>query len=83
MFTKKFAKRTVERAIKTGAQFIAFHLTAAFTVVTADNMPAVNAWLTDWKTVSGSFLGGAFFSVVTSLASSKISGEPDDPSVVP
>lgn len=74
MFTKKFWKRTSERAVKTAGQAGALALVAVGT-------DQVNALTADWLTVLGFALGGAALSVLTSLASLRV-GPGDDPSAV-
>lgn len=61
MFTKAFWKAATERAIKTAAQTI---LTAFFV---GDVL--LDVFQTDWLSVAGIGLGGAFFSYLTSLGS--------------
>jgi hypothetical protein len=71
MWKMIFWKRTVERAIKTGAQF-------ALVAVGGDLM---DAWTLDPKQVTGAVLAGILVSVLTSVGSAHI-GPGDDPSVV-
>jgi hypothetical protein len=62
---KTFLKETLERAVKTAAQSVVLLLTAAHT-------GPLDATTVDWKTAAGIAAGGAFLSVMTSLASFKI-----------
>ncbi|WP_420124379.1 holin [Nakamurella sp.] len=74
MFEGKFWKATGERAVKSAAQalLIYFGGDAVF-----------NAWQTDWPAAGGIASGAVVLSVLTSLVSAKLSGEPDSPSLVP
>lgn len=72
MFTKRFWKKATERAAKTGAQF---------TIGAVGLDVAVNAFTLDWQLAAGVFLGGAFLSYLTSVASSGV-GEEGTPDLV-
>lgn len=64
-----------ERAVKTAAQ-------AAAAAITVDNLGHVQAFSIDWPVVASFALGGAFYSVLTSLASQPI-GDPFSASILP
>lgn len=68
MWTRAFWKASAERAVKTGAQSI---LTAYFV-----GDVALNALQADWANMAGIGLGGAVFSVLTSLAFGHKDGNP-------
>lgn len=68
MWTKAFWKAAAERAVKTGAQSV---LTVYFV-----GDVALNAFQADWGNMAGIGLGGAVFSVLTSLASAARDGNP-------
>lgn len=68
MFTLAFWKAAAERAVKTGAQSV---LTVYFV-----GDVALNAFQADWGNMAGIGLGGAVFSVLTSLASAARDGNP-------
>jgi hypothetical protein len=72
MFTKRFWKKATERAGKSAAQ-------AVIGAVALDTV--VNAFTLDWKLAAGVFLGGAFLSYLTSVASSGV-GEEGTPDLV-
>lgn len=72
MFSKRFWMKATERAGKTAAQF-------TIGAVALDG--AVNAFTLDWKLAAGVFLGGAFLSYLTSVATSGV-GEPGTPDLV-
>lgn len=57
------------RAIKTAGQFgVLVILAGSVLPVGGDNSQVISAWLVDWHTLAGAALGGALFSVLTSLA---------------
>lgn len=72
MFTKKFWIESSERALKTFAQFILV-LGAAETF---------NVFTVDWKTNIGMAIGGALLSYASSIVSSGIGPNKDNPSLV-
>jgi hypothetical protein len=71
MFTRAFWKNVVERAVKTGAQFVLVGVGGNLTDV----------WSVDWRVVAGAAGAGVFLSVVSSLASVPF-GPSQSPSVV-
>ncbi len=71
MFTRKFWRDALERAVRTAAQ-------AAATAFGGD---VVNVWAVDWQTVTGLSLGAALLSVLMSLGARKI-GAADSASMV-
>lgn len=71
MFTRRFVLATTERALKTAAQ-------SAILVLGADGFNALHA---DWELTLGFALGGAALSILTSVASAKLTWE-DSPSLV-
>jgi hypothetical protein len=68
MFTLAFWKAASERAAKTAAQ-------SALTVYFVGDV-ALNAFQADWGNMAGIGLGGAAFSVLTSIASGFADGNP-------
>ena len=68
---KQFWKLTLERAIKTAAQ-------TGIIFIGAEQMNVIDF---DWVTLGGFVLGGAFLSLLTSVASAPV-GDDDSPSVV-
>lgn len=72
MFTLKFWRDTTERAIKTAAQSVLVGLSIG---------EGFNAFNVDARLALGFAAGGAFFSLLTSLASAPF-GTPDSPSLV-
>lgn len=72
-----------ERAVKSGAQFVLLTLGFGLVAGTQEDSTAqvVNAFLVDYKTLLGVFLGGVLFSYITSLASAKVSSD-NSPSLV-
>lgn len=72
--TAHFWKQATERAVKTAVQAVIGAL------VLSDTGP-VNAFELDYQLAGGVFLGGAFLSYLTSLASAPV-GEKNDPSAV-
>ncbi len=75
MFTIAFWKQTAERAAKSAAQA---PLVGAF----FSNTGPVNAFKLDWALGLGLAAGGAIVSILTSIVSAPIAGEPDSPSLV-
>ena len=73
MWTWKFWRETLERAVKTAAQA---PLTAW---LVGDKV--LNALTIDWNTAAGLAAGGAVISILTSLATMKI-GADDSPSAI-
>jgi hypothetical protein len=73
MFTINFLRQTVERAVKTAAQSVL----TAWTV--GDGM--FDAFALDYQLAAGFALGGAIFSVLTSIISAPFS-EQESPSLV-
>lgn len=83
MWSKKFWQKALERAVKTGAQFVLLVVIGGNMLPdTSEQMVQVNAWLLDWQTIGGVFLGGVFVSLLTSLATSELGTHKDDPSLV-
>ena len=72
MYTRIFWKDALERAIKTAAQ-------AVLTVYLVGDV-ALDVFATDWYSLAGIALGGAFASVLTSIASTRIGD--DSPSLI-
>lgn len=72
MLTRKFWKKTAERAIKTAAQSL------GLAIGTAASFDAVHA---DWAYLGSMALGGAVLSVLTSITTSG-AGPGEDPSAV-
>ena len=72
MFTARFVRESVERAVKTAAQ-------SAILVIGADQINALSA---DWGNVAGFALGGFVLSVLTSLASRNVGADRGSPSLV-
>jgi len=62
MFTKEFWKETLERAVKTFAQFI----------LVLGGAEAFNVFELDWQTNLGLALGGVLMSVATSIVSAGV-----------
>lgn len=71
MFTSKFWKASAERATKSAAQ-------ALIGLWALDGFNALEA---DYGLAAGIALGAAVLSVLTSLVSLKLGGEPDSPSL--
>lgn len=69
--SKQFWKFTLERAIKSAAQ----------TGIIFIGAEQLNVVAFDWLTLGGFVLGGAFLSVLTSVASAPV-GDDNSPSVV-
>lgn len=65
IWTKVFWKATAERAVKTAAQVAAVSI--------GGNV--FNAWELDYGQLAGITLGGAILSVLTSIGSSKVTGD--------
>lgn len=72
MWTAKFWRQTVERAVKTAAQ-----AALAFFVVGQTMFDQI-----DWTAVAGGTAIAAIASVLTSLASAPFGSDPDSPSLV-
>ena len=72
MFSKRFIREAIERAVKTAAQ-------SAILVIGANQIDALSA---DWANVAGFALGGFVLSVLTSLASKPLGPDTGSPSVV-
>ena len=68
--TKLFWTDAAERAIKSGAQFVLFGFGAGVGAGTDTSFQGqiINAFLLDWRTLAGLFLGGIFLSIITSVA---------------
>lgn len=73
MFTGKFWKATAERAVKSAAQALLLYW---------GGDTVFNAWQADWPAAGGIASGAVVLSVLTSLVSARVSGEPDSPSLV-
>lgn len=82
--SKQFWKQTAERALKSGAQFVALVIGAGVIAGTQPGEAAevINAFALDWLNLGGVFLGGAFASIVTSIASAQIGADKESPSLV-
>lgn len=74
MFTVHYWKQAAERAVKTAAQTVIAGLALS-------NAGPVDAFQFDYKLALGFACGGAFLSVLTSVASSGF-GDDDSPSLV-
>lgn len=74
MFTRKFWKAATERALKSGAQFVALTIGGGAIAGAAGN-ETVNAFLLDYPTLGGVFLGGALVSYLTSVISAPVGGD--------
>jgi hypothetical protein len=74
MFTAKFWRATFERAAKTFVQ--------AFGVAAALGEPGASVFALDWQGSAGIGLAAALASLVTSIVSAPMSGDPDSPSLV-
>ena len=72
MYTRKFWRETLERAVKSAAQ--------APLVAWGVGDLALNAFELDWRLGAGVAAGGAIVSLLSSLASAPI-GEPESPSL--
>lgn len=72
LVSNKFWQQTAERAVKTGAQAVLLAIGAS---------EGFSLFVLDWSIVAGAFLGGAFLSLVTSLASGQF-GDTETPSLV-
>lgn len=71
MFSAKFWRSAFERAVKTAAQ----------SAVVLFGANQVNVLSVDWEQIGAVVAGSALLSVLTSLASARITGH-DDPSLV-
>lgn len=69
IFTKSFAKDTLERSLRTGAQAVLLTLFGGSIVTTlpVDNAEAINAFAWDWRVLAGSFVGGGILAVLFAL----------------
>jgi len=74
IFTRAFWLAAAERAVKTGAQF--------GVVVMAQDWAGIEVFRATLANVAGSFLAGAVFSVLTSVASAQV-GVRGSPSLAP
>jgi hypothetical protein len=74
MFNLQFWKAATERALKSGAQFVILTIGGG-TVAGATGNETVNAFLLDYPTLGGVFLGGAILSYLTSVISAPFSGD--------
>jgi hypothetical protein len=74
MFTLKFWKAATERAVKSGAQFVVLTIGGG-AVAGATGNETINAFLLDYPTLGGVFLGGAILSYLTSLISAPLGGD--------
>lgn len=73
MFAKAFWKASAERSLKSGAQFVVLTIAAGAIAGTGDaQAQVVNAFLLDWPTLGGVFLGGILISVLTSIITAKV-----------
>lgn len=73
MFTLAFWKAATERALKSGAQFVILTITGG-AIAGAAGQDTVNAFLLDYPTLGGVFLGGALISYLTSIISAPLGG---------
>lgn len=73
MRTTKFWAATAERAVKSAAQAL---------ILLWGGDVAFDAWTADWATAGGIASGAAVLSVLTSLASARLLGDPDSPSLI-
>lgn len=71
MFTLAFWKAATERALKSGAQFVILTITGG-AVAGAAGQETINAFLLDYPTLGGVFLGGVVISYLTSIVSAPI-----------
>lgn len=83
IFTLAFWKGALDRALRSGAQFVLLVLGVGVAAGGVDNETAqtINAFALDYKALGGAFLGGALMSVVTSVAfpGNVPNDAPDDP----
>jgi hypothetical protein len=73
MFTLAFWKAATERAVKSGAQFTLLTLGGGIAAGVGGN-ETINAFLLDYPTLGGVFLGGVVVSYLTSIVSAPIGG---------
>lgn len=74
MFTKHFWVAATERALKSGAQFVLLVILGGVGAEVAGNEP-VNAFLLNYVTIAGVFVGGVVVSYLTSIVSAPINGD--------
>jgi len=74
MFTLAFWKAATERAVKSGAQFVVLTIGGG-AIAGATGDKAINAFLLDYPTLGGVFVGGLILSYLTSIISAPISGD--------
>jgi len=76
MFTVAFWKAATERAVKTGAQFVAASLGVALGAAIAggEDGQVINAFALDYFTLFGAFLGGMLVSYLFSIVSAPLGG---------
>ena len=73
MFSKAFWRAAAERALKSGAQFVVLTIAAGAIAGAGDaEAQVVNAFLLDWPTLGGVFLGGILMSVLSSIITAKV-----------
>ncbi len=82
MFTKAFWIAAFERGVRTGAQAVLLSITGGILVGTGEgaSSEAVNAFLLDWVTLGGVFLGGFILAVLTALTVTAVSAN-NSPSI--
>lgn len=70
VFTKDFWKGALERAVKSGAQFVLLVLGVGVVAggVDTETAQVINAFALDYVALGGAFLGGVLMSVLTSVA---------------
>lgn len=73
MFTLAFWKAATERAGKSGAQFVLLTIGGGIAAGIGGD-ETINAFLLDYPTLGGVFLGGALVSYLTSIVSAPIGG---------
>ena len=73
IFTARFWRQTTERAIKSAAQ--------ASILAIGQDVATFDVFAASWQNVAGFALGGAVLSVLTSVASSSVTGGTPDLSV--